>query len=63
LRFDFWRGIIAGGLLGVMTSILMRSQNKTERRNLLGRVYTRRPRSRTRQFIRGVTKSVTGMIK
>lgn len=63
MRFDFWRGIIAGSLLGVLTSILMSSQNKMERKNLLGRVYTRRPRFKTRQFIRGVTKTVGEIIK
>lgn len=63
MRFDFWRGIIAGGLLGALTSVLMSSQNKTGRKNLLGRVYTRRPRSMTQQFIRGVTKSVEDIIK
>ncbi len=63
MRFDFWRGMIAGSLLGALFSMLMGKPKEKEQKTLFGRIKRQRPRTRTQQFIRGVTRTVSGMIK
>jgi len=58
MRFDFWRGIIAGGLLGIMAVIMISPENKNKHRNLLGRVYSCPARQRARQVIKGVRTTI-----
>lgn len=58
MHFDFWRGIITGGLLGIMAAILISPEKKIEHRNLLGRVYSRRARRGAGQILKGVRRTV-----
>ncbi|MEW5898202.1 MAG: YtxH domain-containing protein [Bacillota bacterium] len=66
MRFDFWRGIIAGSLLGALFSMLVGKpvrKPKEKKRTLWGRIKRRRPGTRTQRFFRGITRTVGGMIK
>lgn len=64
MRFDFWRGMLAGSLLGAFVSLLVgRPGEKAARRTLLARIRRQRPRTRAQQFFRGVTRTVGTMIK
>ncbi|MEW6275325.1 MAG: YtxH domain-containing protein [Bacillota bacterium] len=66
MRFDFWRGIIAGSLLGALFSMLVGRpvrKPKERKRPLLARIKRQRPGTRAQRFLRGVTRTVGGMIK
>jgi len=62
VRFDFWRGMIAGSLLGAVLSLLV-GRPREVKKPILARIRRQRPRTRAQQFFRGVTRTVGGMIK
>ncbi|HAU30853.1 MAG: hypothetical protein XD78_0673 [Desulfotomaculum sp. 46_296] len=63
MRFDFWRGIIAGGFLGIMAAILISPEIKVEHRNLPGRVNSRRVRNRAGKILKGVSRTVRNITR
>jgi gas vesicle protein len=58
MRFDFWRGIIAGGLLGIMAAILISPEIKRKQHNLIGSVNSRRARRNAGQILKGVKRTI-----
>lgn len=62
LRGSFWRGIVAGSILGAAMSVMAGAKQKRERQNILG-YSSRQARSRARQMMRSMKKTVSGMIK
>ncbi|OAT81468.1 hypothetical protein A6M21_11330 [Desulfotomaculum copahuensis] len=58
----FWRGIVAGGLLGALLGMLLTPQKQQRQRRFWEIHDSGRPDSRTRRIIKGVTKSVGDMI-
>ncbi|MBO8137360.1 MAG: YtxH domain-containing protein [Desulfotomaculum sp.] len=58
MRGTFWRGLIAGSIIGATMSMYMKPEKKA-RRSFLG---SRRRRQATR-MIKGVTKTVQEMMK
>jgi hypothetical protein len=63
VRFNFWRGIILGSLLGALFSMFIGKPGKKERSPLIDKISRQIPGASTRRFLKGVTKTVSGIIK
>jgi len=64
VRFDFWRGIVAGSLLGALLGLLAgRPVRKPKAKKLWARIRRQRPGTRTQRFFKGMTRTVGGIIK
>ncbi len=60
----FWRGVIAGSVLGAVIGVLMAPpQRKPEHRGIFRIVRGTRSGSRTQRILRGVTGRVSEMIR
>ncbi|MCL6639292.1 MAG: hypothetical protein K6T80_06390 [Firmicutes bacterium] len=62
MRGSFWRGIIAGSILGAAMSMMAGTKNRRERHGIMG-LGSRQTRSRARQMVRNVKRTVNEMIK
>ncbi|SHJ32372.1 YtxH domain-containing protein [Desulfofundulus thermosubterraneus] len=61
---SFWRGVIAGSVLGAVIGVLMAPpQRKPEQRSIFRIVRSGHPRSRTQRILRGMTSRVSEMIR
>lgn len=62
MRLSFWRGVIAGSLLGALIGMLLYPPpRKQDERNIFRLVRISRP-SRARRFLRGVSSRVSEYI-
>jgi len=55
MRIGFWRGIITGGILGAIVSMLMGSREKNKERGLFSYAASRTG-SGARRVLRGITR-------
>ncbi|BAF59239.1 MAG: hypothetical protein HPY89_04135 [Pelotomaculum sp.] len=62
MRIGFWRGVITGGIIGAVISMIAGARHRQEHRGILG-YGSRRVRSRAHRVIRGVTKTVNDLLK
>ncbi|HBC91547.1 MAG TPA: hypothetical protein DCZ10_01215 [Pelotomaculum sp.] len=62
MRSGFWRGIIAGSIIGAAISMMAGSNRVSQKKGLLG-YRTGRAGSRARRMFRGVSKTVNDLIK
>ncbi len=61
-RTTFWRGMLAGGILGAaMSAMAAGRMSRKGKRSILG--YTARGRTRADRMMRTVTKTVNNLIK
>lgn len=62
MRSGFWKGVIAGSLIGAAVSMMAGSKMANQKKGLLG-YSTGRAGARARRMFRGVSKSVNNLIK
>lgn len=62
MRSGFWRGIIAGSIIGAAISMMAGGKMVNQKKGLLG-CGTVRAGSRTRRMFKGVSKTVNDLIK
>jgi len=62
MRSGFWRGIVAGSIIGAAVSMLAGGKMVNQKKGLLG-YSTGRAGSRARRMFRGVSKTVNNLIK
>lgn len=62
MRISLWRGMVAGSILGVAMSMMVGARRRRENQNIF-RYGSRQARTRARQMLRGVRKTVNGLIK
>jgi len=62
VRMGFWRGIIAGGVLGALLGMLFTPQKSGRQQRFWVIRGMKQPDSRTRRIIRGVSRSVGDFI-
>jgi|GEM_PF-5684726 hypothetical protein len=55
MRIGFWRGIITGGILGAIISMLMGSRGKNEEKEIFNNAVDRTG-SGARRVLRGITR-------
>lgn len=63
VRLGFWRGMIAGSIMGALIGMLMPQQRKPERKGIFRIARTNRPGFRTNRMIRRVTSRVAEIIR
>ncbi|MDF9407813.1 hypothetical protein L7E55_05475 [Pelotomaculum isophthalicicum JI] len=56
MRTDFWRGIIAGGIIGAVVSIMAGGRYKTQRKRDTG-YFARMAGERASKMIRGILRN------
>lgn len=62
MRTSFWRGVIAGGIIGAALSMMVGERRGYISKAMVGRG-AREAKSRAHIVLRGVTKSVNDLIK
>lgn len=64
MRIGFWRGIIAGGIMGIVAGMMMGPQRKPAPKGLWKMAGGNRiVKSRANRVIKGVSKTVNNLIK
>lgn len=59
MRLEFWRGVVAGSILGATLGMLVFPRRRVERQGFLSRRIT----GRTQRVIKGLTKTVDDLGK
>lgn len=62
MRISLWRGLAAGSILGIAVSMMVAARRRHERQNFL-RYSSRQARIRAKQMLRGVRRTVNGLVK
>ncbi|WP_027365595.1 hypothetical protein [Desulfotruncus alcoholivorax] len=62
MKRAFWRGMITGSVLGVLMSMMKKPQKKLKRQPYLRAMRQKNSRRATDRMIRGVSRTVSGII-
>ena len=62
MRSGFWRGIIAGSIIGAAVSMMAGGKTAHQKKGLLG-YSTGRAGSEGRRMLKGISKTVNNLIK
>ncbi|HOV79525.1 MAG TPA: hypothetical protein PK728_05410 [Bacillota bacterium] len=62
MRASFWKGVIAGGILGATISMMVGGRHKKEKIDLSG-YSPKMVKSRAHKVLRGMSKTVNDLIK
>lgn len=62
VRNSFWRGIIAGSIMGAAISMMAGGRRRNERKSFLG-YQPKQARTQAQRVLRGVTRTVNDLIR